>query len=191
MVAGSKNADDSGKKQDTYIAPPTLFSEFTATNSARISISGSALPKQSIKLYLNDREIDETRVSSDNSFSFDGIALKSGSNSLKAKAVNENQRESEYSEAVFITFLNNPPKLEVTSPEEGKSFSKDEKSIEVRGKTDSGVKVTVNDFWAIVDTDGSFTYTLPLKDGENQIRIAATDPSGNKTEKSLKVTYTP
>ena len=47
----------------------------------------------------------------------------------------------------------------------------------------------MNEFWAIVDAGGNFSYTLPLQNGENTIKVVATDEAGNKTEYEVKVTY--
>ena len=67
----------------------------------------------------------------------------------------------------------------------------DNRTISVSGKTREGAKVTVNGFWSVMQPDGSFSYRLGLQDGENQIRIVAEDEATNRTEKSLKVTFSP
>jgi len=61
--------------------------------------------------------------------------------------------------------------------------------LHVHGKTDPNVKVTINDFWAIVDDSGNYSYNLSLKSGDNPIKIVATDDAGNNTEKDLKISY--
>jgi outer membrane lipopolysaccharide assembly protein LptE/RlpB len=47
----------------------------------------------------------------------------------------------------------------------------------------------VNGFWAVVDDNNNFSYTLPLQSGDNQIKIVAIDQAGNKAEKDLKVNF--
>ena len=59
------------------------------------------------------------------------------------------------------------------------------------GKTDSGVRITVNGFWAVIDENNNFSYSLPLQDGDNAIKVVAQDQAGNKAEKEIKVTYSP
>ena len=70
-------------------------------------------------------------------------------------------------------------------------FEKDQSTVKVLGKTDPGVRVTVNGFWAVIDENNNFSYNLPLQNGENMIKIEAIDQAGNKTEKEIKVTYSP
>ncbi len=172
----------------TYVAAPVLNPTFTATNSAQISISGIASNNEIIDLYVNGNKTVSKETKSDGSFKFDNVSLQTGDNEIKAKAV-VNKKESDFSEAVTITYKNTPVSLTVDNPHDGDSFSKDQNSVVVSGKTDPDAKVTVNDFWAIVDSSGNYSYDLHLNNGDNPIKVIATDPAGNKTENDLKVTY--
>jgi hypothetical protein len=187
MLAGSKN-DETVEKKAGYIAPPVLNATYDATNSAQVTISGSSLSDASVELFVNNAKKDTTSVDSDHSFSFTAVSLRSGENSIKVRVSDGNQK-SNFSNILSITYLNEPPELSIETPSDGTQFHKDEKTIEIKGKTNSGTKITVNDFWAIVDTDGNYSYTMALKDGDNQIKVIATDAAGNKTEKQIKVTY--
>jgi hypothetical protein len=80
------------------------------------------------------------------------------------------------------------PKLSIDSPGDG-SEVKGSNPIEVKGKTDPDVTVSVNDFQAVSGSDGSFSYFLTLKDGGNDIKVIAIDDAGNKTEKTIHVNY--
>lgn len=190
MLAGSKNEEETTKKV-TYIAPPTLDDTFDATNSARVTISGSSIAKAKVELFVNNRSEESTNVDNKNTFTFSGVSLKQGNNSIKARVVTDGNQKSDFSNILTIAYLNKPPELSLETPDDGQEFQKDTKIIEVKGKTDPGTKVTVNDFWAIVDDEGQYSYTLPLKDGDNEIKVVATDEGGNTSEKSLRVKYSP
>lgn len=184
--------DDSAQSLDSessFIAPPILNPLPVATNSAKVAISGIANKDQTVRIYANDAIADETEVKNDGTFSTT-IDIEKGLNVIKSKAKIKD-KESKFSESVEITYIDTKPTLDVTSPSDGQTFSKDQNTAPVSGKTSSGVRVTVNDFWAIVNDDNNFSYTLPLKSGENEIKIIATDDAGNTTEKILKVTYSP
>ncbi len=190
FVSQTKSSSEPTKQNAaSFINPPTLNPMPNATNSARITISGSASQNQTIDLYVNDSLIDKTSVNEDGNFSFD-VNLNKGENKIKAKA-NQDKKESDFSDTLNITYKSSEPVLEVTSPTDGQSFSKDQNTVQVAGKTDPGVRITVNEFWAIIDENNNFSYTLPLQNGDNQIKIVATDDAGNKTEKDIKVTYSP
>ncbi len=184
--------DDSAQSLDSessFIAPPILNPLPVATNSAQVVISGIANKGQTVRIYVNDAIADETEVKADGTFSTT-IDVEKGLNLIKSKSKIKD-KESKFSESVEITYIDTKPTLDVTSPSDGQTFSKDQNTAPVSGKTSSGARITVNDFWAIVNDENNFSYTLPLKSGENEIKIIATDDAGNTTERILKVTYNP
>ena len=183
--------ETSNKKDISYIAPPLLNPMPSATNSASVNISGFSLSDRTVKLYVNGELIDETDVDDKKSFLFQDIALEEGENEIKAKSVSKEDKESEYSDPIKISYISKAPTLDVEAPADGQTFQKDQDKLQVTGRTDPGIKITVNDFWAMVNDEGRFSYTVRLQDGENRIKIIATDNAGNKTEKELKVTYSP
>jgi hypothetical protein len=187
MLAGG-NDQQTTKSKPAYVAPPSLNDTFSATNSAAVTINGTSLSEATVDLYVNNSHVDSTTVGKDNTFTFDHVSLHLGDNSIKAQATLQGTK-SDYSNMLSITYLNKQPELSIDNPSDGQEFHKDDKSVDVKGKTDPGVKVTVNDFWAIVDTDGNYSYTLSLHDGDNDIKVVATDDAGNKAEKALKVKY--
>jgi len=190
FVSGQKTQTSTSNKTASFIPPPILSSEYDATNSAQVKIKGSGSPNQVIDLYINGNLVDKTETNEDNSFSFETL-LVPGENIINAKAITSDGKESNLSESLTITFKSATPSLEIKSPDEGQSFSKDQNTVEIKGTTDSHVRVTINNFWAVIDEGNNFSYSLVLKDGENEIKIVAQDPAGNKTEKTIKVTYSP
>lgn len=178
----------SSNKTVDYIAPPILDPVSQATNSAKVKITGTSPTENTIvKLYLNDKYIDNVEIKNNNSFVFGNISLIAGKNVIKAKAFGNDELQSEYSQSITINYLNKLPQLDVTFPHDGTTFKKDESPIRIIGKTDPGVKVTINDFWAISQDDGNFSYQYNLKDGDNNLKVVATDEAGNKSEKEIKI----
>ena len=186
LMKKSSTANDLKKEELTYIAPPVLNSMNDATKSAEVIISGYAQDKQTIKLFVNGKIADKTTVKKNKQFTFSKVKLEKGNNEIKAKAVTQDDQESGYSQSITITYLADPPKLEISSPSDGQTIAKDQRLVTVRGTTDQNVKVTVNDFWAIMD-EGNFSYQISLSDGENTLKIVATDFANNQTTKEIKV----
>lgn len=190
FLSGSKgNREQSENKYPSFIAPPILNSFPQATSSANIIISGVASKNQTINLYINDNLIDTSKTKDDGSFSFKET-ISSEESVIKAKVVVGN-KESEFSQPLTTAFKSSSPSLNISSPSDGQSFSKDQSIAEVRGTTDADVKITVNGFWAITHDAGNFSYRMPLQNGENKIKIVATDIAGNRTEKEIKAIYSP
>jgi len=190
FISGTKDTEQNVKDDDvTFIPPPVLNPMPIATNSAEIIVSGTASLNQTINLYINGNFVNKTNVQKNGNFSFKET-LEEKENAIKAKAVRD-KKESEFSQIINISYKSTPPSLAINSPTDGQSFSKDENTVDVVGETEAQVKVTVNDFWAVTNQNNHFSYNLQLKSGENSIKIIATDEAGNKTEKNIKVTYSP
>ncbi len=190
FLSGQKNSEESSKNTSSeYISPPVLNQTKNATNSAEFIISGSASKGEEIQIYVNDSLSDRKMAESNGNFSFE-ITLQNGDNKIKAKAKKEDN-ESDFSNELEITYKNAPPNLSVDSPADGEKFEKDQNTAQISGKTDSGARVTVNGFWAVTDENNNFSYSLPLQNGDNSIKIVAEDQAGSKTEKEIKVTYSP
>ncbi len=176
------------QKGTVFVAPPELDALPTATNSAITTISGTAQEKQQVNLYINGDLIDTTDVQDDKTYLFKDVTLKDGDNLVQTKAV-EKDHESDFSNSYTISFTKKSPSLTIDSPSDKQSFGKDDKFATVKGKTDAGNKVTVNDFWAIVNNDGTYSYNLPLHGGDNKITVKVTDDANNTTQKDITVTF--
>ena len=173
----------------SFIAPPVFDPLPSATNSAKIALSGTGNPDQTVKIYVNDNLQDEVPTKKDGTFSLTED-LKKGQNKITAKSQSKG-KESDFSKPVTVTYIDTKPTLDLTSPSDGQTFTKAQNTAPVTGKTSSGARVTVNGFWAIVDDNNNFSYSLPLQNGDNQVKVVAKDDAGNTTEKNLKVTYNP
>lgn len=182
---GSTTATDS----TALISPPFLDPLVSATNSASITVSGSATGKYTIRLYNNDTFIKEATSKDDGSFSFRNVTLKDGDNAIKVVAKSsDGKNQSKDSGTLHVVYSNKEPALSIDYPSDGSAF-KDNKTLTVRGKTDSDAQVTVNGFQAIVDSNGGYSYTFQLHDGGNDIAVITTNSAGNKKAQTIHVTY--
>ncbi len=192
---GKSNAEaENTIKEETvlFIPAPVLSSSAEATNSASIDLAGTISfdKKVKIKLYVNDELADVLDIENNEEFDFKNVLLKEGDNEIKAVSV-FNSKTSENSNLLNIRYIKGIPSLTIDFPSDGTSFSGASGTLEIKGKTDSGNTVKINDFIAITKNDGSFTYNYKLQNGENKIKIVALDIADNKTEKELTIQYSP
>lgn len=192
FISGSKNqATTQDSNQLSYVTVPTLNPLSQATNSAHIIITGQSTKNYSIILYVNNNNVDQVNADKNGGFVFKED-LTSGDNQIKVKA-KFNNKQSDFSDSINVVYKNSAPTLDISAPSDGQSFNKNlvntNNTINVAGKTDQGASVTVNGFWAVVNDSGNFSYTLPLQNGDNQLKIVAVDQAGNKVEKDLKVNF--
>jgi len=186
-----KKSDIAGSElqTDSYIPPPIFDPVTEATNSASIDISGTAGGGKYVIIYINGKQGGKADIKKNSSFSFKDLSLDQDENNIKIKAVDQSKKESKFSQTIQIIYTTKSPDLSIDFPTDGQTYHKSDNPVKIRGKTNPGVKVTINDFWAVTDNDGNYTYSYQLRSGENDLRILATDAAGNKIEKSLRVTY--
>ena len=103
--------------------------------------------------------------------------LVEGSNTITVQAVDAAGNKTQAQAEVIVRTT--PPILALTSPE-ADSWLKSN-VITVAGTVLPDVKVTINDQPATVNANGEFSLDVVLQDGDNVIRIAATDAVGNIT----------
>lgn len=187
---------EKGKGEETIIQndqtapfPPQLETPFTATNSARITIRGTSEPDSTVTLYLNNQALDKILVGKDGSFT-QRITLREEKNKIVGQATDRTGNESTFSTPLLIVCKKNAPLLEIEFPPD-EDFETDEDEIEVKGKTDPGMNLNINNRFVLVNNNGSFNHFISLSEGENLIEILATDEAGNESKAERKVIYSP
>lgn len=171
---------------------PTLEQPFDATSSASLALSGSAQPNSKVILLQNGAPGPETHSDDTGSFTFEAVTLDSGDNTFTAVVENEQSVRSNPSGELHISFVKDAPKLEIETPTENLDVTKRrDNPISVKGKTDAGNKVTINDRVLFVANDGSFSGAVQLSDGDNTIVIKATNAALIETVEERHVRFVP
>lgn len=172
----------------TFVPIPSLDLLPQATKEKNLKITGSSISGLTIEVYLNGSKIGEVKTDDNGDFEKE-VTLTDGDNIIKARAVKEG-KESEFSDSETVTLKNSGPTLSIDSPTDGADIHGGS-PIQVKGKTDPDSSVTINDFQAIIDSSGNWSYYLTLVSGGNDIKVTSTDGAGNKTDKAIHVNYSP
>ena len=185
-----KSSSEAIDTQD-HIPPvaPRIILSYEATNSARQVISGFAEAGSSVFLTQNGESQGESIASEDGQFQFTDIFLELGENSFSAVAIDQGGNKSLASSNVRLIYVNKGPDLQVESPVDRQQVSGERNSVDVRGQTTSGVRLTINDRTIIVSPSGKFSTTYSLNEGDNALVFIATDQAGNQTRKEMVVSY--
>lgn len=191
VFLGDLKSTDIKPVSEDQLAPttPVIQPLPEATSSANIKIKGYTEQGATVKLVIGGIDIEEVISDKDGQFIFDNIKLKLGANEIQTKAIDSAGNESQTSSVVTIIYDNQPPELEITKPEDGQKFFDNEREITVEGKTEESITVYVNNRFTSSNSDGNFSKTIGLNEGENDIIVKAIDRAGNKTEKQIKVNY--
>ncbi len=176
------------KQDQILILPPVLDPLPEATNSASLTITGKGDAGFTIIIYVDESETQKLKIESDGTFTLTK-KLAEGSHTISAKAADDKGNLSDLSNVLTVSIKRTKPTLTVTQPQDNARIVGDTNTITVSGKTDADTSITVNSRLALVQDDGSFTYSFSLAEGDNTIQVVATDPSGNQTNLERRVTY--
>lgn len=161
--------------------PPTLTLNVepipSFVNTPVITIKGST--DKGATVYINDEEID---VDEEGKFET-SYTLIEGLNTIVIRAEKGTLTKTK---RISVTLDTTPPKLQVIIPENVL-----ERIFEIKGTTEVGATVTINDEPVLVNPDGSFSYTLTIPVGENEIQVVvkAQDKAGNVSTVSKTVKF--
>ncbi len=184
--------DDTNPFQDSDTIPPQvpiLSAPIEATFSAQIAVSGFGEAKSSIIFVLNGQKDVETTAGDDGFFEVT-LDLLDGENTITAYSVDEAKNESAVTKMFTTIYDANPPQLELLNFEDAQKIeTKKNQDYIIEGKTDVDAKVYVNGRLTLPTSDGSFKYTIHLKEGENKVLFDAIDAAGNKTQIERTVTF--
>jgi len=170
---------------------PILNALPEATNKSEIEVSGLTEAGASVKIFLTGQEVKEVVADNEGNFSSGKLKLTLGQNEIYALATDKAGNQSTASNKISVWYDDEPPNLEISQPEDGKTISDEKAKVNILGKTEEGVELRINDHLVILEKEGNFKYSLGLNSGENKILVIAVDKAGNQTEKSLTITYSP
>jgi len=171
------------------ILPPTLDPLPESTNSAQVAVSGRGQSGLSLVLYVNEAEAKRITVPDSGKFTIPQVTARDGTNVISAKLIDDENNMSDLSNILRFEVKKTAPKLEVTSPDDNSAVTGDSNIAPISGRTEDDVSLTVNDRFIVIANDGTFTYSYPLAEGENTLKIVATDDAGNQTTVERHVTY--
>jgi hypothetical protein len=169
--------------------PPTISSPVEATFSATIVVSGFSEADSEVVAVLNSSELDRTVADGDGFFEID-ISLQEEENKLRFYAIDAAGNESDTSRTYSIVYDAVAPTIELESPQDGQQFElRKNQTITVKGTTEANAKVYLNDRLIFARSDGSFSTTHQLQEGDNQLTFRAVDEAGNEREQAITVSF--
>lgn len=179
------------QQQASLILPPLLDPLPEATNSSTLTVHGKGNPKMQLILYVNDQEYKKLTIADDGTFEVSGVPVEEGTVMISSKQTDDKNNVSDLSNVISTSIDRTAPKLTIDTPQDGTTINDGTHKVAVAGITDEDLKVTINGRIVVLKSDGSFTYSMPLNDGENKLEIISRDPAGNETRVERRVIYQP
>lgn len=170
---------------------PVLSALPEATGSASILVEGYTESGAALDLMVNDAVSQTSKAEADGSFAIYGM-LSMGPNRVYVRAADEAGNISS-SEVKLVSFDNKPVVLTVLSPKDSSEFfGGNNQVIDITGEVNkANSQVVINNSFVVLDKEGKFTHRFQLADGNNEIKIVASDRAGNTDEMVIKILYTP
>lgn len=180
----------SSPSSGAYISSNQPNIVFTVTDEA----NGSGVKIDSLSVKIDGKAITTgiTKTAITNGYSVTVVpsTLDDGSHTVTINC-NDNDGNSATEKSATFTVDTVPPVLNVTSPDDGLITNKN--TVVVAGTTNdaasSPVTLTVNGDKVSVGSDGSFSKTVTLSEGENTITVEATDKAGKVSTVTRTVTF--
>lgn len=167
-------------------SPATLLTVGHTPQTVKGTVSDPAA-----QVTLNGAPVTNT----DGSFQAD-VSLDEGHNTITARAVNA--KGEDVTDAISLSLDMTPPYLTVESPKDGDTVRINSIAVSglindiVRGTVAEGqANVKVNGIEASVSNRSYLAENIHLNEGENTIKIDASDNVGNTASLSIKVKYQP
>ena len=180
----------SSPSNGAYIASNQPNIVFTVTDET----NGSGVKIDSLSVKIDGRAITsgitKTAITNGYSVTVTPSTLSDGSHTVTINCA-DNDGNSATEKSTTFTVDTVPPVLNVTSPDAGLITNKS--TVVVAGTTNdatsSPVTLTVNGNTVSVGSDGSFSTTVTLSEGENIITIEAVDQAGKVSTVTRTVTF--
>lgn len=168
-------------KVDTQPPKITIIEpQFTHTNREDLIISGITEPS-----ILVSSGTSSTTSNSKGQFTLK-VKLSPGENVIKVYAIDSAGNKGEVT--LNITLDISPPFLKL-DPSLKSWMEVYEETLEIKGEVEVGADLTINGVPVSYDTQGRFSYTVRLQEGNNSIQIVAVDKAGNQNAIYLPVKY--
>jgi flagellar hook assembly protein FlgD len=168
---------------DLLDRPPAIKIDSPAegawTNQKLLTVSGQVDPGTTVRVNSQD-----AAPGPDGRFHVD-IVLDEGANSIAVQATDPVGNAARLEQRV--TLDTRPPAVQIDSLSDNTTVH--EAQTHVYGRTDPGVKLTIQGRALTVDQQGRFDAPVDLVVGDNTIHIEALDQAGNVTALDRKVRY--
>jgi hypothetical protein len=164
--------------------------------TARVTLVSTEVPREELTLRVlrNGEQLRDVDLGKGEKMAVPDIGLKVGDNAITVAYVWNGQSGPE-SNTVTVTRDSSAPTVDVASPVDGTTTSSGSVTVAGRAETGSTVRIknaTVGSATdAQTDTDGSFSASMVLVNGDNKLTVTATDTAGNVTTVSRTVTRDP
>lgn len=170
---------------------PVLTPLSDHSKETNFEVKGFTEAKAQVSLLIDGSEQSTNQADDDGAFTF-AFTMSEGEHEVWVVAMDESKNMSE-SDRYALVVDTTTPSLTIESPQPGAVFTLPrERVLSIKGKASEKGTVFVKGSRVTTAEDGSFSTTLTLGDGMNEISFRVEDQAGNSSEEQkLNVEYRP
>lgn len=178
---------------ETDVVPPQVpvlaSTPVEATFSASLQLTGFAEADSTVVFLLNSAKSAEVKVDSEGNFAHE-LALNEGQNELSIFGVDVAGNESLKTRTYLIARDSEAPFLDLEEPKDGAVIElKKNRTLTIKGKTEPGARLQINDRLVLADSEGNFSSNYYLAEGKNELKFIVIDKATNQTERTIEVEF--
>lgn len=185
------SAAQTSQTEGDLVAPqaPVISALPEATNSASLKVEGYTEADVEVEYFINGRRV-LSETTDEIGFYEAVLNLESGENLIEIVAKDEAGNESR-SKVSSVEYDFTSPEITIVSPEENQEiFGQLNQTLSVSGEvSEIDADLTINNTYVRLDSNGGFVQEIRLNEGDNEIKIVATDRAGNVSEETISVKY--
>ena len=137
---------------------------------------------------VNGDEQDKFEVNESGEFEI-SANLTEGENLIAVYGIDEAENESEAKEFKIIMDTE-APALMIDDLEDGRQIElKKNQNLSIKGTTEPGSNLKLNDRSVYVDSEGNFKTSFYLAEGDNVLKFVVTDRAGNQIQQEFKIGF--
>lgn len=190
FIGNIKSPDSSLNIADTTPPAPPQFDLIPEhTNNESLEVKGRSESGATILIRANNQQAE---VLTDQEGNFTYIfKLKLGENTIDAKAKDSSNNESTQSRTYKIVYDNKAPEITISTPSDNTSYyGNSQRQLVIRGSVNEpDATLLINGRFVSIDSEGNFTFSTTLQEGDNTFDVKATDKAGNESEYSFLVYF--
>jgi hypothetical protein len=159
-----------------------------ATKESTLELKGYGEAGSDVVVVRNGEEVGRSEVNSEGQFTYN-LELIDGDNLMGIYGIDDADNQST-SRSFLIVRDTEAPMLAFEDLEDDRQILlRENQNLQIRGETEPDSQLTLNDRSVYVKSDGTFSTSFYLNEGDNQLKFVVTDLAGNRTEREVRVNF--
>lgn len=183
-------AGDLSFSQEDSVPPqvPVVTLPPEATKESSVVLEGFGEADSQVVVVVNGQEDGKIDVNQEGQFLYT-LDLTEGDNAVSLYGVDKAENKSNNRDFTIV-MDKTAPSLAFEDLDDGKQVTlRKNQNFLIRGETEAGSQLALNDRNVYVNNDGTFSTNYYLQEGDNSLKFVTTDKAGNQTMREVRINF--